>query len=92
MRPIHPGEHLSDELNTRGLTANAFAQAINVTPTRISEIIKGKRGITVDTALRLARYFGGTPEFWLNLQMNYELKIARKTLLPKINQSIQHVA
>ncbi len=92
MRPIHPGVHLKDELEERELTANAFAQAIGVTPARVGEILKVKRGITVDTALRLARYFGGTAEFWLNLQVAYDLKMAEETIAPKINKLVQPAA
>jgi addiction module antidote protein, HigA family len=77
MRPIHPGEHLRDELNELGMSAHAFAQALAVPAPRINEILNGRRGITADTALRLARYFGTTPEFWMNLQSAYELRLAR---------------
>lgn len=72
--PIHPGEVLlEDFIEGFGITQNKVAVAIGVPPRRINEIVHGKRGITVDTAARLARYFGTTPQFWLNLQTTYEL-------------------
>ena len=76
MPPVHPGEILADELQGLGLTANALAGHLAVPANRISAILKGQRGVTADTALRLARYFGTTPEFWLNLQKTYELRLA----------------
>jgi addiction module HigA family antidote len=78
MRPIHPGEILREEyLEPLGMSANALAGALNLTAARVNEIVREKRGITPDTALRLSRYFSTTAEFWLNLQMMYEL---RKTI------------
>lgn len=72
--PIHPGEVLlEDFIEGFGITQNKVAVAIGVPPRRINEIVYGKRGITADTAARLARYFGTTPQFWLNLQATYEL-------------------
>ena len=68
MRPIHSGEILREEfLVPLGMTAHALSQAIHVPATRVNDIVNGKRGVTADTALRLARYFGNSPEFWLNL-------------------------
>lgn len=84
MRPIHPGEHLRDELDYLGLSANAFAAALGVPTNRITSILNGKRAITADTALRLARYFGTTPQLWLNLQNSYDLKIAEAELGSKL--------
>jgi addiction module HigA family antidote len=78
MRPIHPGEILKDELTEIGMTANAFAQALHVPANRITAILNGTRSITADTALRLSRFFGTTPEFWINLQTAYDLKITRQ--------------
>jgi addiction module HigA family antidote len=79
--PIHPGEILADEIDTReGLTKTELARLIGVPPGRISEIIAGKRAITADTALRLGKFFGTEPEFWMNLQKNYELRIARTAI------------
>ena len=72
--PIHPGEVLlKDFIEGFGITQNKVAVAIGVPPRRINEIVHGKRGITADIAARLARYFGTTPQFWLNLQTTYEL-------------------
>jgi len=74
MRPIHPGEILREELREIGLSANAFASALGVPVNRITSILNEQRSVTADTALRLARYFGTTPEFWMNLQIAYELR------------------
>lgn len=80
MRPIHPGEILREEyLNPLALSVNALAKALSVPATRIHEIVKENRSITPDTALRLARYFGGDAKSWLNLQTEYDLKITEKT-------------
>jgi len=79
MRPVHPGEILREEfLVPFGMSANALAVALHVTPARINDIVRERRGITPDTALRLAQYFGGDAESWLNLQQSYDLKIARR--------------
>lgn len=76
---IHPGEILlEDFINGFGITQNKLAVSIGVPPRRINEIVHGKRGITADTAIRLARYFGTSEEFWMNLQSNYELRIERR--------------
>ena len=78
MSPIHPGEVLLTEyLEPLGVTQNRLALAIGVPPRRINEIVHGKRRITADTALRLARYFGTTERFWLNLQSRYDLEVER---------------
>ena len=76
MRPVHPGEILRDELETLGLSANALSKALDVPVNRITAILNGQRGVTANTALRLARYFGTTPQVWLNLQKAYELRRA----------------
>ena len=76
MRPVHPGEVLRDELEELGMSANAFAEALDVPANRISAILKGQRGVTADTALRLSRYLGTTPDVWLNLQKAFELRVA----------------
>ena len=68
MRPVHPGEILRDELESLEMSANALAGALEVPANRISAILKGQRGVTADTALRLSRYLGTTPQVWLNLQ------------------------
>jgi len=75
MPPLHPGEMLREEfMKPLGLSANALAIALRVPVTRISEIVRERRGITADTALRLARYFNMTPEFWMRLQLDYDLE------------------
>lgn len=89
MRPIHPGEILVDEMEALGLSANALAAALKVPANRISTIVKGSRGITADTALRLARYFGTSPEFWLTLQKSYELRVAERTAGPRIKRAVR---
>ncbi|MBU7582102.1 MAG: HigA family addiction module antidote protein [Nostoc sp. TH1S01] len=78
--PIHPGEILGDEITELGMTASDLARVLHVPKNRITEIINGKRGITADTALRLGQYFGTGGEFWLNLQKNYELRLAEQTV------------
>lgn len=77
--PIHPGEVLMEDfIKPFGLTQNKLAVAIGVPPRRINEIVHGKRAVTADTALRLAKYFGVSPEFWMNLQTHYELRVERR--------------
>ena len=79
--PIHPGEILMEDfVEGFGITQNKLAVSIGVPPRRINEIVHGKRGITADTAIRLALYFGTSEEFWMNLQSNYELRIQRRNL------------
>ena len=81
IEPIHPGEILMEDfIEGFGITQNKLAGSIGVPPRRINEIVHGKRGITADTAIRLARYFGTSEEFWMNLQSNYELRIERRAL------------
>jgi antitoxin HigA-1 len=88
--PIHPGEMLREEfLLPMGLSANALALAIRVPVTRVSEIVNERRGITADTALRLARYFRMTPEFWMNIQSHYDLEVARDAKERLIRGSIK---
>ena len=76
MRPVHPGEILAEELEELGLSANALANALAVPTNRITAILKSQRGVTADTALRLSRYFGTSPQLWLNLQKTFELRTA----------------
>src|SRR5438094_10275041 len=77
LKPIHPGEHLREDfMKPLGLSSNALARALEVTPTRINEILRERRGITADTALRLARFFSTDPQSWLNLQTHYDLQCA----------------
>ena len=81
LEPIHPGEILEEEfMLPMGLSANSVARRIDVPVTRISEIVRGKRGITADTALRLARLFGTSSDLWLGLQAEYDLRVARRDL------------
>jgi addiction module HigA family antidote len=75
---IHPGEHLSEELQALGMSAAELARNLGVPTNRITQILNGQRAITGDTALRLAHFFGTTPEFWLNLQSIYDLRVARQ--------------
>jgi addiction module HigA family antidote len=89
LRPIHPGEILREEfLLPLNLSVNALAQALHVPATRLHEIVKERRAITPDTALRLARYFGGEAQFWLNLQTAYDLCLAKQTVLPAIEREV----
>jgi len=74
--PIHPGEHLAEELRGLGITAAELSRQIDVPVNRITGIIHGQRGITADTALRLGHWFGTSPQFWMNLQQLYELRLA----------------
>ena len=76
MRPVHPGEVLRDELDEIGLSANALSKALGVPVNRVTMILNGQRGVSADSALRLARYFGTTPQLWLNLQKTWELRQA----------------
>lgn len=81
IEPIHPGEVLMEDfIEGFGITQNKLAVSIGVPPRRINEIVHGKRGITADTAIRLARYFGTSEEFWMNLQSHYELRTERRAL------------
>lgn len=87
MSPIHPGEVLLQEyLEPLGVTQHRLALAIGVPPRRINEIVHGKRRISADTALRLARYFGTTERFWLNLQGRYDLEVERDRLTPTLDE------
>ncbi|HEY7711268.1 MAG TPA: HigA family addiction module antitoxin [Candidatus Entotheonella sp.] len=87
--PIHPGEILADELAERGMSALALAKALHVPANRISQIISGKRGMTADTALRLSQLLGTTPEFWVNLQKSYELRLAEQERGQEIRRLIK---
>jgi len=88
--PVHPGEVLSEEfLAPLNLSQNKLALSIRVPAPRISEIVRGKRGVTADTALRLGRFFGTTPQFWLNLQTHYDLERAEDELGGRLEQEVQ---
>ncbi len=89
MRPVPPGEILNEEfLKPLGMTANGLAKAIGVPPNRITGILKGERGITGDTAIRLGTFFKTSAEFWMNLQMTYDLRNAEKALPARVRKSI----
>ena len=93
LHPVHPGEVLLEEfLKPMGLSQNRLALDISVPPRRINEIVLGKRSITADTALRLARYFGNSPQFWLGLQRDYDLDIAAETLGDRLEREVQSSA
>ncbi len=90
LSPIHPGEILLEDFMTPlGLTQYRLAQDIGVTPIRISQIVHGQRAITVDTAMRLARYFGTSAAVWLRLQVRYDLEVAEKQLSKRINREVK---
>ena len=92
MRPIHPGEILLEEFmkpSSPPINANMLAKAIDVPANRITAIIKGQRGITGDTAVRLATFFSTTAEFWMNLQKTYELRLAERALPGKVRKHIE---
>ena len=78
MRAVHPGEILKDELDELGVTPTEFARQIDVPPNRVSQIIAGKRAVTGDTALRFGHWFGTEPQFWLNLQSAYDIRLAEE--------------
>ena len=84
--PIHPGEHLAEELKELGISAAELARQIDVPVNRVTGIINGQRSVTADTALRLGHWFGTSPEFWLNLQTLYELRLARKEVGDRVKK------
>ncbi|GIK43893.1 MAG: transcriptional regulator [Chloroflexota bacterium] len=90
LKPVHPGEVLLEELlKPMGLSQNHLALRIGVPARRINEIVLGKRGITADTALRLGRYFGMSPQFWLGLQMDYDLDVTADKLAERLEQEVR---
>jgi addiction module HigA family antidote len=93
LHPIHPGEVLWEEfLKPMGISQNRLALNIGVPPRRINEIVLGKRGITADTALRLAKFFGTSAEFWLGLQSQYELDVTAEELGERLKQEVRAYA
>ena len=91
LEPITPGEILLEEfMKPLNVTQAQLAKDINVPPNRISQIVRGKREITADTALRLGKYFGVEPEFWMNLQMRYNIKVAKINLEKKIDKEVKN--
>ena len=90
MKPPHPGEALKEEyLIPLGMSVNALAKELGVGAARLNEIVLGRRGVSADTALRLARYFGTTPEFWLNLQAFYDLRMAQRKTGRTIERTVK---
>ena len=89
LRPIHPGEHLKEFMDDFGLTMNQLAKALRVSPNRITAIVHGTRGITAETAMRLARYFGTSVQMWMNMQAHYEMEVARDEFQAAILKEIQ---
>ncbi len=93
LNPVHPGEVLLEEfLKPMGLSQNRLSLEIGVHPRRINEIVLGKRRITADTALRLARYFGTSPQFWMGLQNDYDLDVAADTLGDRLDIEVRPMA
>ena len=89
MRPVHPGEILrEDYLDELDMSANALAKALKVPAPRVNDIVRERRGVSADTALRLARYFDTTPQFWLNLQTAYDLRLAEAESGKKITREV----
>jgi addiction module HigA family antidote len=93
LSPVHPGEVLLEEfLKPMGLSQNRLALGLGVPPRRINEIVLGKRGVTADTALRLARYFGMSAQFWLGLQMDYDLDVTQDKLATRLTREVRRAA
>ncbi|HWA89292.1 MAG TPA: HigA family addiction module antitoxin [Rhizomicrobium sp.] len=90
LKPVHPGEVLRDEfLGPLGISTYALAKAIHVPRSRANDIVLGRRGVSADTAIRLGRYFGTTPEFWVNLQARYDLDVAKRMLRGAVEREIE---
>ena len=87
--PIHPGEHVKEFMEEFDLTMNQLAKALHVPPNRITAIVKGTRGITAETAMRLARYFGTSVQMWMNLQARYEMEVARDTFEATVRKEVK---
>jgi antitoxin HigA-1 len=92
MVPIHPGRILRRELQARELSANALARALRVSSGRIVDILNGKRAISAETALRLGRHFRNDPQFWLNLQSQYDLAVAIRDVGPRVAREVERAA
>ena len=89
IRPPHPGETIKEDyLLPLGMSVNQLAKALGIGAARLNEIVRGERGVSADTALRLARYFGTSPEFWLNLQSLYDLRVAERKARARIEREI----
>ena len=89
MGPVHPGDILREEIKALEMSAKALATALDVPGNRVTAILNGQRGITADTALRLSRYLGTTPELWLNLQKTFELRVAEKEAGKRIQRRVK---
>jgi addiction module HigA family antidote len=89
MKAIHPGRILKREMSARSLSANKLALALRVPSGRITQILNGKRGISAETALRLVRYFGNSPQFWINLQSRYDLAVVEQNIGAKVIAEVQ---
>lgn len=93
MRPVHPGEILrEDYLMPLGMSANALANALKIPAPRINDVVRERRAVSPDTAMRLARYFGTTPEFWMNLQTAFDLRVAQREAGSTITREVQPMA
>ena len=93
MRPVHPGEILREDfLRPAGLSANALARALHVPAPRINDIVRERRGVSADTAMRLARYFGGDAHSWLNLQAIYDLRVAEIANARRVEREVMPIA
>jgi antitoxin HigA-1 len=92
MIPVHPGRILRRELHARDLSANALARALRVPSGRIVDILNGKRAISAETALRLGRYFDNDAQFWVNLQAQYELAVARRDVGARVKREVEKAA
>lgn len=91
--PIHPGEIIKEEILTPlNLSVRQFAAALSLTPARVNEIVLGRRGITAATALRLAQFLGNSAEFWMNLQVDYELEVARQSMQKQVEREVKRHA
>lgn len=89
LAPIHPGEVLKTVIEDAGISANKLALSLRIAPNRITEIINGRRALTADTALRLARFFGTSAQMWINLQAKYDLDLAEDQLADRIESEVQ---
>lgn len=93
LTPVHPGEVLREEfLTPMALSVYRLARALKVSRPRLNDLVLGRRSVTIDTALRLGRYFGTTPEFWINLQTRYDLDVAERTVRRRIEREIEPYA
>ena len=92
INPVHPGEHPAEFVDEMGISQYRLAHDISVPPRRITEIAKGKRAVTADTALRLGRYFGMSAQFWMNLQDHYDLEVAERALGSRLDEEVRRPA